>query len=65
MQSFIDYQGKEYRIEGEVVAEQRRKKGARRVVYYKVKWGSRHNSKYDYKEHEWVSKQELMRILRE
>ena len=29
VQSFIDYQGREYRIEGEVVAEQRRRRGAR------------------------------------
>ena len=33
VQSFIDYQGREYRIEGEVVAEQRRRRGARRVMY--------------------------------
>ena len=65
VQSFIDYQNKEYRIEGDVVAEQRRKKGARRVMYYKIKWGSRHSSKYDYREHEWITKTELMRILRE
>ena len=64
VQSFVDYQGREYRIEGEVVLEQRRKRGARRVMYYKIQWGSRHSSKYDYKEHEWVTKRELLLILR-
>jgi transposase InsO family protein len=63
VQSFIDYEDKEYRIEGTVVEQQRRKKGAGKVWFYKVKWDSRHSEKYDYKEFEWVKKSDLEKIL--
>jgi hypothetical protein len=64
VQSFIDYQDKEYRIEGTVVEQQRRKKGAGKVWFYKVKWDTRHSEKYDYKEFEWVKKNDLIKILK-
>lgn len=65
VQSFIDYEDKEYRIEGTVVEQQRRKKGAGKVWFYKVRWESRHSEKYDYKEFEWVKKNDLEKILKD
>jgi hypothetical protein len=65
VQSFIDYENKEYRIEGTVVEQQRRKKGAGKVWVYKVRWDSRHSEKYDYKEFEWVKKNDLEKILKD
>ena len=64
VQSFIDYEDKEYRIEGVVVEQQRRKKGAGKVWFYKVQWDTRHSEKYDYKEFEWVKKNDLIKILK-
>ena len=65
VQSFIDYQEKEYRIEGTVVEQKRKKKGASKVWFYRVKWDEKHSSKYDYKEFEWIKKNDLLKILKD
>jgi coenzyme F420-reducing hydrogenase beta subunit len=65
VQSFIDYQEKEYRIEGTVVEQMRKKKGKSKVWFYRVKWDEKHSSKYDYKEFEWIKKNELLKILKD
>jgi hypothetical protein len=65
VQSFIDYQGKEYRIEGTVVEQKRRTKGASKVWSYRIRWDEKHSSKYDYKEFEWIKKNDLLKILKD
>ena len=61
--SYIDYKKKEYKITGSIVNKQRRKKGASYVWWYKVKWDKKHAGKWEYKEHEYIKKADVAKML--
>ena len=63
MVSYIDHKDKEYTITGSIVNKQRRKKGASYVWFYKVKWDKKHAGKWAYKEHEYIKKADVAKML--